>query len=428
MPMNFLKEWFAGASGTRSTKNKSERLPDSEAEWTDLTVNSDCLQNCSADYDKGLCTPELQTSPLRARAVETKNRTPSLELIDKLDALLPEYDGLRTQAPNQTHKSPMVTEAIETLNQQLSPSGKKIEPWNLLAEFRELDIRLQRLEMLEMMLRVQLFSTNGTCKFMLQPTLINDAGRIDHRDHGDESMELLYENELMETMLTPSLSSPIRNLRGAWFKSNLKEMLYPGFCGTLDEGRSTSFSFESLDTEHQNNVLMPLEENNDSADEYLDEESEIESMSDCFSYKEYDDCDEDLCFNENDELGESCDDNLFMERLSCCTDDTSSQSSESDCTTIHTPDLPTEYDIADDQEITEPIMNMLGATKNDDSFFQDESTRAVLAEISPNCGVMNSIGKSRDKPFINTVKKVRFAEWTEVREISIHKNSQDEIF
>ncbi|KAK9374776.1 uncharacterized protein V1513DRAFT_445142 [Lipomyces chichibuensis] len=61
------------------------------------------------------------------------------------------------KSPKKKYESPVLMEAVTILSEQLSPPGIKItDRWQLMSEYRNLDVRLMRLEAMEAVMRIQI--------------------------------------------------------------------------------------------------------------------------------------------------------------------------------------------------------------------------------------------------------------------------------
>ncbi|KAK9433257.1 hypothetical protein V1505DRAFT_338712 [Lipomyces doorenjongii] len=91
--------------------------------------------------------------------------------------------------PKKKYESPVLMEAVTILSEQLSPPGSKItDRWQLMSEYRNLDVRLMRLEAMEAVMRIQIQTMAPSGIGVIQEEE-DDSAWEDEEDDGLESHE-----------------------------------------------------------------------------------------------------------------------------------------------------------------------------------------------------------------------------------------------
>ncbi|KAK9361055.1 hypothetical protein V1504DRAFT_452649 [Lipomyces starkeyi] len=133
--------------------------------------------------------------PLEPEQVPPRTPSPPTDLWPvshgQQDSDLPKYE-LTTPSPKppkKKYESPVLMEAVTILSEQLSPPGNKItDRWQLMSEYRNLDVRLMRLEAMEAVMRIQIQTMAPSGIVVIQEEE-DDSAWEDEEDDSLESHE-----------------------------------------------------------------------------------------------------------------------------------------------------------------------------------------------------------------------------------------------
>ncbi|KAK9390773.1 hypothetical protein V1515DRAFT_591512 [Lipomyces mesembrius] len=132
--------------------------------------------------------------PLEPEHVPPRTPTPPTDLWPVSHAQLdrdPSKYELTTPSPKPPktkYESPVLMEAVTILSEQLSPPGNKItDRWQLMSEYRNLDVRLMRLEAMEAVMRIQIQTMAPSGIVVIQEEEEEDDSAWE--DEEDDSLE-----------------------------------------------------------------------------------------------------------------------------------------------------------------------------------------------------------------------------------------------
>ncbi|KAK9330237.1 hypothetical protein V1520DRAFT_340980 [Lipomyces starkeyi] len=133
--------------------------------------------------------------PLEPEQVPPRTPSPPTDLWPvshgQQDSDSPKYEPTTPspKPPKKKYESPVLMEAVTILSEQLSPPGNKItDRWQLMSEYRNLDVRLMRLEAMEAVMRIQIQTMAPSGIVVIQQEE-DDSAWEDEEDDSLESHE-----------------------------------------------------------------------------------------------------------------------------------------------------------------------------------------------------------------------------------------------